>query len=70
MLFRSTAEVVTANFAPQTVTWSVAKTAKATVDNTGKVVIGTDAKTGDKIVVTATSTFDSTKSDTCTITVA
>ena len=65
-----TAEVVTANFAPQTVTWSVAKGAKATVDITGKVVIGTDAKTGDKIVVTATSTFDSTKSDTCTITVA
>ena len=65
-----TAEVVTANFAPQTVTWSVAKAAKATVDNTGKVVIGTDAKTGDEIVVTATSTFDSTKSDTCTITVA
>ena len=65
-----TAEVVTANFAPQTVTWSVAKAAKATVDNTGKVVIGSDAKTGDKIVVTATSTFDSTKSDTCTITVA
>lgn len=65
-----TAEVVTANFAPQTVTWSVAKSAKATVDITGKVVIGTDAKTGDKIVVTATSTFDSTKNDTCTITVA
>ena len=65
-----TAEVVTANFAPQTVTWSVAKAAKATVDITGKVVIGTDAKTGDKIVVTATSTFDNTKSDTCTITVA
>lgn len=65
-----TAKVVTANFAPQTVTWSVAKNAKATVDITGKVVIGTDAKTGDKIVVTATSTFDSTKNDTCTITVA
>ena len=65
-----TAEVVTANFAPQTVTWSVAKGAKATVDITGKVVISTDAKTGDKIVVKATSTFDSTKSATCTITVA
>ena len=65
-----TAEVVTANFAQQTVTWSVAKGAKATVDITGKVVISTGAKTGDKIVVTATSTFDSTKSDTCTITVA
>lgn len=65
-----TAEVVTANFAPQTVTWSVAKGAKATVDITGKVVIGADAKTGDKIVVKATSTFDSTKTGTCTITVA
>lgn len=65
-----TAEVVTANFAPQTVTWSVATGAKATVDITGKVVIGADAKTGDKIAVKATSTFDSTKSATCTITVA
>lgn len=65
-----TAEVVTANFAQQTVTWSVAKGAKATVDITGKVVIGVSAKTGDKIVVKATSTFDSTKSATCTITVA
>lgn len=65
-----TAEVVTANFAPQTVTWSVATGTKATVDITGKVVIGADAKTGDKIVVKATSTFDSTKSATCTITVA
>ena len=65
-----TAEVVTANFAPQTVTWSVAEGAKATVDITGKVVIDADATTGDTIVVTATSTFDSTKSDTCTITVA
>lgn len=64
-----TAEVVTANFAPQTVTWSVAEGAKATVDITGKVVIDAGATSGDKIVVTATSTFDSTKSDTCTITV-
>lgn len=65
-----TAQVVTANFAPQTVTWSVAEGAKAKVDITGKVVIDADATTGDEIVVTATSTFDSTKSDTCTITVA
>lgn len=65
-----TAEVVTANFAPQTVTWSVAEGAKATVDITGKVVIDADATKGNEIVVTATSTFDSTKSDTCTITVA
>jgi hypothetical protein len=64
-----TAEVVTANFAPQTVTWSVTGT-NATVDIYGTVTISADATTGDTITVTATSTFDSTKSDTCTITVA
>ena len=63
-----TAEVVTANFAPQTVTWSVTGT-DATVDIHGTVTISADATTGDTITVTATSTFDSTKSDTCTITV-
>lgn len=64
-----TAEVVTANFAPQTVVWSVTGT-DATVDIYGTVTISADATTGDTITVTATSTFDSTKSDTCTITVA
>lgn len=64
-----TATVVTANFAPQTVDWTVTGT-DATVDIHGTVTISEDATTGDTITVTATSTFDSTKSDTCTITVA
>lgn len=65
-----TATVVTANFAPQTVNWSVDDATLATVDQYGKVVISPDATTSDEIVVTATSTFDSTKSDSCTITIA
>lgn len=64
-----TAEVVTANFAPQTVIWSVADGDPASVDIYGAVTIDADATTADTITVTATSTFDSTKSDTCTITV-
>ena len=64
------AEVVTANFAPQTVTWSVADGDPATVDIYGTVTIDADAVAEDTITVTATSTFDGTKSDSCTITVA
>ncbi len=64
-----TAEVVTANFAPQTVVWSVADGDPASVDIYGSVTIDADATAADTITVTATSTFDSTKSDTCTITV-
>lgn len=65
-----TATVVTANFAPQTVTWSVAEGDPATVDIYGVVTIDADATSEDTITVTATSTFDATKTDTCTITVA
>ena len=65
-----TAEVVTANFAPQTVVWSVGEGESGTVDNYGTVTISPDAEANDTITVTATSTFDSTKSDSCTITVA
>lgn len=65
-----TATVVTANFAPQTVTWTVGEGDPATVDAYGKVTISPDAVAEDTITVTATSTFDSTASDTCTITVA
>lgn len=64
------AEVVTANFAPQTVVWSVAEGDPATVDIYGTVTIDTDAVAEDTITVTATSTFNGTKSDSCTITVA
>ena len=64
------AEVVTANFAPQTVNWSVAEGDPATVDIYGTVTINADAGAEDTITVTATSTYDTTKSDSCTITVA
>lgn len=62
------ATVVTANFAPQTVDWTC--TDGATVDANGVVSISPDAVAEDTITVTATSTFDSTKTDTCTITIA
>lgn len=63
--------VVTANFAPKSVTWSVDSTAAAagvTVDSRGVVTIPSDYEDA-TITVTAKSTFDSTKTDTCTITV-
>ena len=59
-----------ANFAPQTVNWTVNDETLATVDQYGKVVISPDAVAANTIEVTATSTFDSTKSDSCTITIA
>ena len=65
-----TATVATTNFAPQTVYWSVAEGDPATVDIHGTVQISADAVAEDTITVTATSTYDSTKSDSCTITVA
>lgn len=65
-----TAEVVTTNFAPKTVYWSVAEGDPATVDIHGTVHIDPDAVAADTITVTATSTYDSTKSDSCTITIA
>ena len=64
------AEVATANFAPQTVNWTVGNGNPATVDIYGTVNINADASSGNTITVTATSTYDTTKSDSCTITVA
>lgn len=64
------ATVVTSNFAPQSVTWSVADGDPGTVNMFGTVEIDADAVAEDTITVTATSTFDSTKTDTCTITIA
>lgn len=61
------AVVQTTNFAPQTVTWSITAGTGATVDQYGLVTLDSTA-TG-SITVTATSTYDSTKKDTCTITV-
>lgn len=65
------ATVVTTNFAPQTVNWKVddtSKTAGVTVDGAGTVYIPSTVENL-SITVTATSTFDSTKYDTATITV-
>lgn len=62
-------EVVTANYAPQTVIWSVAEGDPGTVDVNGVVTVSEDAEEDDTITVTATSTFDSTKTDSAVITV-
>ena len=64
------ATVATTYFAPQTVIWSVDDEDLASVDIHGTVTISTDAVAGNDITVTATSAFDSTKTDTCTITIA
>lgn len=61
------ATVVTSNFAPKSVDWTT-NSANAIVDSSGKVTLETGA-TG-SITVTATSTFDSTKKGTATITVS
>ena len=61
------ATVKTSNFAPQTVNWT-SDSDNATVDVRGKVTLS-DSATG-TIHITATSTFDNTKSAQCTITVA
>ena len=62
------AVVDTDNFAPKSVKWSVSEGADATVDIYGKVTIGSGAS--GEIVVTATSTFDETKTATATLTVS
>lgn len=61
------ATVETSNFAPQTVNWT-SDSDNATVDVRGKVTLSDSAT--DTIHITATSTFDDTKSAQCTITVA
>lgn len=60
------AEVVTTNFAPKSVTWSV-NSEHATVDNTGKVTVLSSAPASTSITVTATSTYDNTKKGTATV---
>lgn len=60
------AEVVTTNFAPKTVTWSV-DSEHATVDNSGKVTVLSTAPASTNITVTATSTYDAAKKGTATV---
>lgn len=62
-------EVVTVNFAPQTVVYESSDEDVATVDVNGTVSINPEATSAAEVTITATSTFDSTKSDTCVITV-
>lgn len=61
------AVVHTTDFAPQSVVWTLTSGDKVTVTQSGLVIIGSDA-TGE-IVVTATSVYDNTKSNSATITV-
>lgn len=61
------ATVQTTFFAPQSVNWTINSTL-STVDNSGNVHVAA-GETEATITVTATSTFDSTKSGTATITV-
>ena len=63
------ATVVTDYFAPQTVTWAT-ETEGVTVNASGVVTIGADVPSETEITVTATSTFDTTKSGSATLTVA
>lgn len=60
------ANVVTDNFAPKSVTWSV-NSEYATVDNSGKVTVSANAPASTAITVTATSTYDVSKKGTATV---
>lgn len=60
------ANVVTTNFAPKSVTWTV-DSEHATVDNSGKVTVLSTAPASTRITVTATSTYDVSKKGTATV---
>ena len=62
------ATVVTSNFAPKAVNWSIDSDI-STIDNSGNLHVSLD-ETASTIIVTATSTFDNTKDGDATITVA
>lgn len=73
------AEVVTQNFASKAVKWTLSavdgdsaalETVPASITPLGQLVVSEDAVTGTVITATATSVFDSTKSDSAAITVA
>lgn len=60
------ANVVTTNFAPKSVTWTV-DSKYATVDNSGKVTVLSTAPASTNITVTATSTYDTSKKGTAKV---
>lgn len=63
------ATVVTDYFAPQSVDWT-SNTEGVTVSKAGVVTIGSEVPKSTEVTITATSTFDSTKTSTCVITVS
>lgn len=63
------AVVQTENFAPQTVNWT-SDTDNVTVSKGGLVEVGSNVSVGTTVTITATSTYDTKKSGSCTITVA
>lgn len=70
-----TATVATTKFGPQSVDWTITSSDDSTVERAsvsrqGVVTLATNAVSGNSYTVTATSTFDSTKSASATITVA
>ena len=62
--------VNTDNYAPQSVIWSIEESANASISSTGMLKVDSNATAAETITVKATSTFDNTKFDTATITVA
>lgn len=60
------ANVVTTNFAPKSVTWKV-DSEYATVDNSGKVTMASNAPASTNVTVTAASTYDTSKKGTATV---
>lgn len=63
-----TADVVTTSFAPKSVDWTV-DTEGVEITKAGLLTIGADVPAQTTVTVTATSTFDSSKKNTATITV-
>lgn len=64
------ATVETTGFVNKAVVWSLSKSAPATIDNKGHLVINSDATPASSITVTATSVYDNSVTGTATITVA
>ena len=62
--------VNTDNYAPQSVIWSIEESANASISSTGMLKVDSNATAAKTITVKATSTFDNTKFDKATITVA
>lgn len=75
-MLQMSAAVTAVGFANKAVTWSVVDSTTSaavegvTIDLNGLLRIGADVDDGTELSVTATSVFDSTKSDTATITVS